>query len=135
MGADEFLDWDTELCDNCEQVILDYLFLDDGKIEEKWICVGTIPKPNDENNVHDLVNKIQICLKDENSKTGITCHQWTPYEAQVVSVFLASAVTRLLYEDQPTVDELKKLRTLMKIAKMDRLRRHVEKAKRIPSER
>lgn len=133
MDEKEFKDWDTEYCDNCECVLMDHMNIDG--TEEKWVCVGTVPKPHSEDNVHDLLNKIQICIKNENSPTGCTCHQWTPYEAQTVSVFLASAIARLLYEGQITPDELKKLRIQMKIANMNKLRMREKNTKKIPSKK
>lgn len=103
MSDDEFLDWEVSECDNCERTGHKTAWFDIHKIPEKWVCVGNIPKPNNPNDTHDLLNKVRICFTKSDKK--IEQFEWTPYEASIVSLFLNMAVANELYEDQPYLDE------------------------------
>jgi len=108
MTEDEYLDWEVPQCDNCVRTAHHAIFYDEkDKIPQKWVCVGNIPSPNDSNNTHDLANKIRICILKTDK--NIEQLEWTPYEANIVSAFLAMAVSNELYEKQPYLDEDNKL--------------------------
>lgn len=107
MTEDEYIDWEVPQCDNCTRTAHNTFWHDVDEPPEKWVCIGNIPKPNDLNNTHDLVNKIRICIQKNNKK--IEQFEWTPYEASLVSAFLTMAVSNELYEKQPHLDDENKL--------------------------
>ena len=106
---DEYLDWEVPQCDNCTRTAHHAIWHDtnEEEIPQKWVCVGNIPKPNDPNDTHDLVNKIRICIRKNDKETDQ--YEWTPYEASIISAFLTMAISNELYEDQPYLDKDNKL--------------------------
>ncbi len=97
-----------DLCDSCEPVFTAPGYNSDGILEE-WVCCDLIQKPTNENDIHDVMNTVRLCLE---KKDGITSHEFTTWEASCVATGLNMAVTKDLEHNQPTlarVEELIKL--------------------------
>lgn len=108
MSEEMVLTLECDLCDSCEKAFTVPAYNPDGTLEE-FFCSGLIPKPMDENDIHDIMNTIRICIGAPGS---ITSHEFTTWEASCVSVGMGLAVTRDLEHNQPTlarVEELIKL--------------------------
>jgi len=94
-----------ELCDLCEPVFTAPAYNVEGVLEE-WVCCGLIQKPTDENNIHDVMNTVRLCIE---KKGGIVSHAFTTWEASCVATGLNMAVTKDLEHNQPTLARVKEL--------------------------
>lgn len=101
---------ECEACDNCEVIYASVCHDSEGKSRE-WSCVGLMKEPRREDNIHDIVNRIRICIENPNSETGLTLFEWTPWEASAIQLLLSMGVTQYLSQGQPInhiIEELKK---------------------------
>jgi len=105
MSSEEPIELCCDLCDSCESCFTAPAYNVDGVLEE-WVCCGLIQKPTDENDVHDIMNTIRICLENQG---GITSHEFTTWEASCVATALSLAVTKDLEHNQPTLARVKEL--------------------------
>jgi len=107
------LELNHEYCDNCLSIFSAVCHSEKTGEAYEWSCVGHIPSPRRENNIHDLVNTIRLCIIKKNYEDeteNITCHEWTPYEASCISMLLSIAVTEGLRESQPSPEEIRGLK-------------------------
>ena len=105
---DEPIPLTCDLCETCESIFTAPAYNPKGVLEE-WVCSGPIQKPTDENDIHDAMNTIRLCIEKPG---GLTAIEWTTWEGSVVATALNMAVTLDLEHNQPTlarVDELIKL--------------------------
>lgn len=100
----DYTDWEIDECDNCIRTAHKAMWESIDQPPEKWICVGNIPEPHDPNDIHDQMNKVRLCFNKE--KFGhATVYEWTPYEASLVSLFIAMAISNELYDNQSYLNE------------------------------
>jgi len=92
---------ECDLCDNCEKVLGLPAHNQDSELYE-WACVGLITEPLDPTDIHDHLNKIRLCLEN-NDKEKLTAYEWTPWEASLVATGLGFAVTKYLEDFQPDI--------------------------------
>lgn len=95
-----------DLCPSCECVFTAPAYNSEEVLEE-WVCSGLIQKPTDENDVHDVMNTVRICILKEHGK--ITSHEFTTWEASCVATALSLAVTKDLEHNQPTLGRVEEL--------------------------
>ena len=107
VGAEPEYVLECETCDNCEKVMGLPACLEDGSVYE-WGCVGLIIKPEDPNDIHDALNKIRICI-ESSDPSKLTTHEWTPWEAQMITVAMSIVVAKYLESGQPTHDQVNEL--------------------------
>lgn len=100
---EEYFDWETPECVNCIRTAYKTYHEGEDCDAEKWICVGNIQYPEDPENIHDILNKIRVCIAKTEDK--VTQFEWTPYEANIVSAFISLAISNELYEQQPYHEE------------------------------
>ncbi|GAG39157.1 unnamed protein product, partial [marine sediment metagenome] len=93
---------DHELCDSCDVMRAAICYMTQGEVLEEWACIGKITTLRSENDIHDQMNTIRLCVIKPQG--GITAHEWTPWEASVVALLLNEAVARHLEDGQPTVE-------------------------------
>lgn len=97
---------DCDLCDYCEKII--GLPARHEEQDYEWGCVGLITHPQDPKDVHDNLNKIRICIGNIHTD-HIDSHEWTVWEAQMVSMGLGFAIAKYLEDFQPTSDDIDRL--------------------------
>ncbi len=94
-----------DLCDTCESIFTAPAYNSEGVLEE-WVCSGLIQKPTDENDIHDAMNTIRLCVE---TPGGLTAHEWTTWEGSIVAAALTLAVAVDLEKNQPTLGRVKEL--------------------------
>jgi len=103
--SDKPVELSCDLCDSCEPVFSAPGYNPDGVLEE-WVCSGLIQKPTDDNNIHDIMNSVRICIEKPG---GLTSYEFTTWEASCVVTALSLAVTKDLENNQPTLARVEDL--------------------------
>lgn len=94
-----------DLCDSCESIFTAPAYNTEGILEE-WVCSGLIQKPTDENDIHDAMNTVRLCLEKPG---GITAHEFTTWEGSIVAAALNLTVAVDLENNQPTLGRVEEL--------------------------
>ncbi len=103
--SDEPIPLTCDLCETRESIFTAPAYNPNGILEE-WVCSGLIQKPTDENDIHDTINTVRLCLEN---KGGITAREFTTWEGSVVATALNMAVTVDLEHNQPTLGRVEEL--------------------------
>ena len=105
MGEEITVQLKCDLCDTCESIFTAPAYNTKGVLAE-WVCSGIIKKPTDENDIHDAMNTIRLCIE---KPRGLTAFEWTTWEGSIVAAALNLAVAVDLETNQPTLGRVNEL--------------------------
>jgi len=111
-----YIDWECDECKSCERVAFHAIHKKEKDIEEKWLCVGKIIRPNNPKNLHDAMNQVRFCIADLSTENESKQWSWTPYEALTVSTILQHGVRAILNDQHD--DEFQKLKNSLSTAEV-----------------